>query len=137
VVFIKKFIETKENRLIGKDKLEYSFEILAKDDSELLPYEAKVFNGLKKHMVTKDGLNIVTMSSLKNKFYVTAKDAQDDAVERMTSNGYFVSNPVKAGGRLFVIGGVLLFFGFFAAPLGPGFMIGMILAGIVCLGFGF
>jgi uncharacterized membrane protein len=139
-----KIIETKKSKLIGKDKLSYSFELTGKEESELAFFEADILSGLRglaptgytaEALKNKSSL-IVPLDSLKQKFYTTANKLKSDVRKGMVTQGYFASNPLTAGGRLFVLGGLLFLSTFILGAFGMGLIIGLVMSALIAFGFG-
>jgi len=98
-----KIIETKKSRLIGKDTLNYSFELLKPDIHGLSSFEQELVSGMfgTSQAVTMDELK-------KKKFYTTVKKVHDSIHEDLTKQGYFRSNPTKSATKMIVVIVVLL-----------------------------
>ncbi len=93
-----KIIEKRENRLIGKDKLSYSLELLRQDETGLSVYERTLLNGVfssGKLVANDDGSATVKLSSLKTEFYKTAESLRKAVSKDLTKAGYFRQDPRK------------------------------------------
>ena len=89
-----KIIETKHNRPLLKDTTSYLLELTNADFSALNDNESSI-------LVAIFGVPTVgqqaDLSSLKNKFYSTAKAIGVDVEQNLTTLGYFTKNPLKSG----------------------------------------
>ncbi len=137
-----RIIEQKKDRLIGKDKLSYSFELTGKDESALAGFEGQVLSGLRggapvvqvaSTLSSKQPV-VVPLDDLKQKFYTTATDVRSTVVNGMVSQGYFPKSPLKAKGGLYVLATVLFLSTFLLGSLGAGFVIGFIISSIIAFG---
>ncbi len=110
-----KIIETKKDRLIGKDKVEYSLELRKADFSGLTDFEKSIMQGIFTEIAPAPGTgaNVVTLTSLKNKFYKTVTSVREDVLKSLTEKDYFPKNPKLAGGGMWAFAGVLFFVSFF------------------------
>jgi len=98
-----KIIETKKNRMLGKDKLDYSFELLNPNTIALAAIEQDLVKGM------FGDTRAVTVSELKKgKFYTTVKKIHDSVHEDLTKQGYFRSNPTKSTTRMIAVIVILL-----------------------------
>jgi hypothetical protein len=127
-----RIIESTEKNLLGlgTHKL-YTLERLpASANDALKPYEQQILGGLFPQGDT------TKLSDLKNKFYVTRGEVQKTIPQDLTLQGYFTKNPRRVGGRLHIVGIILIIVGFSLG--GPSLVSrgGIVLAGLVFLGFG-
>lgn len=137
-----RIIETKKDKLIGKDKLEYGFELLNKAEDELLAYEKLVLTGMRsagkasEDTAGKDATITVELKDMKNKFYTTAAKVTKEVEKDMVSKGYFPSKPSSAGTRLAIIGGLCGGLVFMAGgALGAAVVVSLILSAVIAFIF--
>lgn len=127
-----KIIETKETRTLRKDKLSYSLELTNADFSKLDANETMLLNVI----FTQPVIGAKTdVSALKNKLYTTSKTLSTNVSDSLTTDGYFRSNPLKAGTRVSLSAGAAFFVIYFGGmalgiPLVAGFVAGGIIAAI-------
>lgn len=89
-----KIIETKKDRLIGKDKLDYSFEQTKTDTTGLRVFEKRLLEDLFKNVDPET--NTVSVKDLrKQHFYLTATAIRKEVNDELVLFGYFANNPVK------------------------------------------
>ncbi len=126
-----RIIETKKNRKLLPDSLNYEFELINIDTTNLKPYEIEILRGIfgKNSLVESSIGNTVKVSSLKSRFYETVAEVRRNVSSSLTSEGYFTMNPIWASGKLmavFVIGLVFL-------PFVSGITIGLLFGGLLTL----
>ncbi|MFA5003872.1 MAG: DUF2207 domain-containing protein [Candidatus Saccharimonadales bacterium] len=131
---IRKYLRIQESESsgllgIGKHK-EYSFiHLPAPTASDLKDYESEILDGL---FASGD---TVGMQDLKNKFYKTAQSAQKSVPKALTSAGYFVRNPRRAGNGGHLLGALMSFVGFYLFVVSIALAIGVIISGIIIVTF--
>jgi uncharacterized membrane protein len=129
-----KIIETKVDRALLKDKTDYVLQIVNPDLSGLDKNEFKLMNAL---FGTPQKDQTVSISQLKNKLYTTTDSVRKDVEQDLTDQGYFRSNPLKAGRGLLwlaVAGAFLVYFA--GAALGWAMVIGLVLGAATAFLFG-
>ncbi len=121
--------ETVQKKIL-KDKKDYELELM-EAPKERTPEESQIIEAFFGELA-QPGVR-VSLTSLKNKLYTTASTLDKDLAKSLTEQGYFASNPKKAGSSYLVAGGALLLIGFvtIATIVGGGF----ILAGIITMVF--
>jgi uncharacterized membrane protein len=87
-----KIIETHEDRLILKDKLSYTLELLRADVEDLTIYERTLLTAIFKTMTVHES---VKLADLKNDLYSTANDLRKAVSLNLTTLGYFRQDPKK------------------------------------------
>lgn len=87
-----KIIETRKDRVILKDKLTYSLQLLKADTAELNPYEQTLVSSLFGELKADEAIEL---SDKENKLYTTANDLRKSVSKNLTSAGYFRQNPKK------------------------------------------
>lgn len=118
-----KIIETKKDRLLGKDTLSYTLELTNADFSGLKPHETQLLTALFKDKTVGATASV---ASLENDLAATAKDIADAAERGLTARGYFRDNPLKSGKVLSVLAGICFFSVFFLLSiLGPALAFGL------------
>lgn len=125
--------ETENKSLLGFGKSkDYSFERMQPAPAAgLNDYEGSVLAGL---FAAGD---MVSVSSLKNTYYKTVQSVQKSIPKSLASRGFFRTNPETAGSLWHGLGIVLLVGAFFVLKFGLGLVIGLGIAGLVLLAFGF
>jgi uncharacterized membrane protein len=124
-----KIIETKKERKLRKDSLEYSLELTNSDFSKLGAFEQELIRGLFGEDGSASAGSVVALKDLKNKFYKNVSKAQTQIMDQIVEGGYFTASPLKAGGRLWVL--VVILFAslfFFGGILGAAGIAGIIVA---------
>ncbi len=99
-----RIIEATEDRLF-KDKKNYYFELLKPADSSLKSHELTILKAL---FPAQQAGEKIDLSYLKNKFYKTIRALQKSVPQSLVSDGYFATNPQKAGRGLMIFGFVLV-----------------------------
>lgn len=132
-----KIIEQKKDRLIGKDKLVYTLELVKNDFSQLSPNEMSLIRGIFSDKSNYVVGSQVPISALANKFYTTATVIKSRANKDMVEKGYIAKSTLLSGGLLNIMGIALIVVGlFFGWILGFTWVTGMNIAGILCIIFG-
>ncbi|OGL30014.1 hypothetical protein A3D14_01385, partial [Candidatus Saccharibacteria bacterium RIFCSPHIGHO2_02_FULL_47_12] len=130
-----KIIETKEKR-IGKDKLEYSFELVKTDTSGLDQSESQLIAAMFPDWQVGQQATVATLK--KNKLYSAVTKIQKDTNKRLTESGYYRTNPNTSATRLWLVL-ILLFSSLFVlgGAFGVAYVAGTALAIIIVAGFAF
>lgn len=89
-----KITETKENKLIGKDKLNYKLQLLNPDFAGLSEDEKILMNALFTSLTANSEVDI---SASKNKLYTSALTLRKQVKTRLKTEGYFRNDPLKSG----------------------------------------
>ncbi len=121
--------ELKQKKLF-KDKIDYELEIIRLDDSlrkDELQVLAMVFDSQ-----TRVGSK-VKLSSLSAKLYTKAGKIGKAVNQKLSTDGYFRTNPERAGLPMLIMGIILGLLGFVVLP----YSLGLLLAGLICVGFSF
>ncbi len=92
-----KLIETKQDRLIGKDKLSYSVQLLKIIDSNGSASEQALLRAL---FPAGEVSNTISINDNKHKLYTAAIAMRTQVEADLTTRGYFRSNPLTAGRTL-------------------------------------
>ena len=138
-----KIIEMKKGRLIGKDKLSYNLELTGKDEKDLVSFESDILAGFRAAapnnaaalaQVNKTPL-VISLNDLKQQFYTTAIKTRTSVVKGMVEKGYFPTNPMKAGGRLFGLAGGLFLALFILGSLGGAMVASLVISAVIAIGF--
>lgn len=127
-----KIIETKKSKLLGKDQLEYSLELLKADYAQLDANETKLMQALFSRGTVGE---INELPKSKSKLYTTAGALKNTVKKELTKAGYFKT--YRPGGLLRglltilgiaigTIAGTVLFGGFFIAGLVAGGVVGVV-----------
>ncbi len=108
---IRKYLKINEitEKKILKDKKTYEFELVNPDFSVLKSYEQAIMNKL---FAAKTADERVTLAALKSTFYVTVQSLQTSLPKDLTDQGYFPSNPKRAGAGMYIGAGALVFLAF-------------------------
>jgi uncharacterized membrane protein YgcG len=105
-----KIIESKQDKLIGKDTLDYTLQLINPDFSKLDAYEAVLMAAL---FPSPQQDALVNITAEKNKLYKTATSLKKTVESDLTEAGYFKANPLTAGkvltGFLAAVGIVVYF----------------------------
>lgn len=122
-----KIMETREDRLILKDKLTYSLQLEKTGTSALSTYERTLLTSLFGDLKSAE---VVKLADKRNKLYSTAKDLRKAVSKNLTSAGYFRQNPKK---YLFKISSLssLVFVGFILADVATQFHLLALLFGLI------
>lgn len=121
--------ETVEKKIL-KDKKDYELELMKAPEERTLA-ESQIIEAF--FGTTAQPGARVKISELKNKLASTVSKLNKDLAQSLTEQGYFASNPKKAGSGYLVAGGALLLVGFISIAILIG--VGFILAGIVTMIF--
>ena len=131
-----KIIETKKEKLLGKDKLEYSFELQSADISALTDIEGQLLEAMFPDMNV--GTAVAMADLKKSKLYTTVAAIQKKVTKNLVEQGYYRANPLTAGASMWVVVVILFFCLFiFGSLLGSAFVVGTIIALIITAGFAF
>jgi uncharacterized membrane protein len=128
-----KIIESKQEKLLRKDTLSYSLQLVKPDFSQLDPNEKILMAALFSNPTAGA---LIDISTLKFKLSTTAKTLSTNVEASLTSAGYFHGNPLTASKRLtglLVVVFLLIFFG--GSTLGFAFLTGLIIGGgiaVIC-----
>jgi uncharacterized membrane protein YgcG len=127
-----RLIESTEKNALGLGSHKtYTLERLPVPANDALkPYEQQILDGLFPQGDT------TKLSDLKNKFYVTRGKVLKAVPQALTLQGYFTKNPRKVGGWLHIVGALLFIIGFSLGGPSLASRGGIVLAGLVFLGFG-
>jgi uncharacterized membrane protein len=129
-----KIIETKHDRLLLKDTQTYTLELTNPDLSALNTNERLILNAI---FTDKSAGALADLSSLKYKFYSTAKLVRTDVEVALTTLGYFKKNPLKSGKKMTTIGMIVIIGCFYlGAVLGPALAIGVVVSAAIIMLFG-
>ncbi len=129
-----KIVETKKDRLIGKDKLEYSFVLLNSDMTGLKPHEISLLSGM--FLLMHSGAEVTVKDLKDNKLYLAVAKIKKDIGKTLTADGYFRSYPLTSATSLWVVIGILGFVLFtFGSVFGPFFLAGSVVALLIAVPF--
>jgi uncharacterized membrane protein len=130
-----KIIETKQDKMLRKDKLTYELELINNDFSALNAQESKL---LKELFTDQTPGSRVTLDKAKSSLYKTAQSLRSEVALILTSKGYFKKDPTKVGTAYYVVAGVLFFaVWILGAVIGFEIVIGFVLAAAILVIFGF
>lgn len=108
-----KIIETKHAKALRKDIVTYSLELTRDRLDELDKHEHAIINALFDQQIVIG--RQVDLSKPKTNFAATAKTVQKNVTKELTKAGYFRSNPLDSGSKLYVPFGVAVFLLIFMA----------------------
>lgn len=124
-----KIVESKQAKLLRKDKTVYTLELLNPDFSKLDPNEIVLMTALFDD--PKIGA-VVDISAQKTKLYTTAQTLSKNIEATLTSQGYFKSNPLNAGKILgSAVFGIVILFYFIGNFISPILVVSLIISGII------
>jgi uncharacterized membrane protein YgcG len=106
-----KIIESKQDKLLGKDTLNYTLQLTNPDFSKLDSYEAVLMAAL---FPAPQQDALVNVTAEKNKLYKTATSLKKTVESDLTNDGYFKSNPLTAGKVLIGFLSAVVIFLYFA-----------------------
>jgi len=128
-----RIVETKTDRLIGKDKLEYELILLNTKFDQLNSDERKLLSALFPKLETNAAVKVSAASTA---LAATAKTISSDVEQRLTTNGYFKANPMTAGAKLYGYVSLLVVAAIFLAQvLHPLAIAGAALSGVIAFIF--
>ncbi len=96
-----KIIESKKDRLILKDQLEYSLELTNDDQSQLEEFEKIILNGLFGN--DKNIGKIIKLNDLRGKLSEPAHDFKTNLDKKLKENNYLISHPLKSRFKLWFL----------------------------------
>jgi len=131
-----KIIEERKNHWIGKDTLSYQLELVQADFSKLDSDEQVLLKGL--FPEAKVGAKIA-MKSAGSSLFKVASTLREQVTERLTTKGYFVSNPGKLGKHILIFSAIIVVatlaavFGLSVGPAIGGAVLSLVIAIIFTL----
>ncbi|MDB5169184.1 MAG: hypothetical protein JWO41_540 [Candidatus Saccharibacteria bacterium] len=128
-----KIIETRKDKLIGKDDLSYSLELVNNDMAGLSAVESQLLSSLFGQLTVGEQINLKTKA---NALYTAAQVARSATTSGLTTAGYFKRDPSKVNSKLLtvvIIG--LMVLTFIGSALGPVPLISIILTLGIMFGF--
>jgi hypothetical protein len=134
-----KVIESKQDRLIRKDKLTYSLELVNSDWSNLDEHEKKLLYALfpvQTTGTTVDMSGIKDRPTMRRSLYSAATDLRTDLKKELTDGGYFRNNALSGSMTRNVVWGILIVFFFIPGSiiaLGPGIIAGLVVGGLIAV----
>jgi len=132
-----KIKEIENKNILGIKSKDYQFVDTGKNQKDLVNYEKEIMDG-----VFEEG-KTAKLSDLKNKFYTHVKNIQNDLYREVVDRKYFLKNPNNTRNVYLILGGAIIFLGFFVGPFlglitnSVSFMVAFMLSGILIIIFSF
>ncbi|NDG29440.1 DUF2207 domain-containing protein, partial [bacterium] len=121
-------IETKVDKKIFKDTVNYTFKLTKFSTSGLSDYETTILVGIFGDITTGPE-RTVELKDLEKTYYTTVSTSKKEIKNRLVTEGYFRGDPAKSGAILWAIVGIsFAMLVTCAAIFGPGVVIGLLLS---------
>jgi uncharacterized membrane protein len=134
-----RIVENRKDRLIGKDKLTYTLELMKADISQLDAFEAQLVSGLFGTMTTGETVNL---NEKKNKLYKVAQQLKKDVGKSLKVQGYFRNDPTKLIFKfgtyvtfIFILAAFFLNIVISVAVFHPMLVVGVLIASLIAWAF--
>jgi hypothetical protein len=126
-----KIVYVPKSGFFSKD--DYKLERLKSADSRLNDAQKKLMDAF----FRSDALFAITMSQLKNDFWLELRKIKKSIYSNLILHGYLSSDPTNIRGGYTAAGAALIFVSFWLGAVGLSFTLALIVSGVIVLSFGY